>query len=110
MLYRIQLVFAKILWVITITVLLCAFSFGRENENTPACKESKSPSGLHYVICGSGDPIIALHGLGGSLYTWRNLKSSFPNHQLILIDLKGAGDSDKPHDQRYSVKDQSDLI
>ena len=110
MLYRIQLVFAKILWVITITVLLCAFSPGRENENTPDCQESKSPSGLHYEICGSGDPIVALHGLGGSLYTWRNLKGSFPNHRLIMIDLKGAGDSDKPHDKHYSVKDQSDLI
>ena len=108
--HRIQLVFAKIFWVITINVLLCAFSFGREKENTPDCQKFKSPSGLHYEICGSGDPIVALHGLGGSLYTWRNLKGSFPNHKLIMIDLKGAGDSDKPHDKHYSVQDQADLI
>lgn len=110
MLHRIQRPLPKIPWVISITVLLCASGFGREKENTPDCQEFKSPSGLHYMICGSGDPIIALHGLGGSLYTWRNLKGSFPNHRLIMIDLKGAGDSDKPHDKRYSVKDQADLI
>jgi len=110
MLHRIQLSIPKILWVVTIIVSVSASSLGREKENTPDCQKLKSPSGLHYEICGSGDPIVALHGLGGSLYTWRNLKGSFPNHKLIMIDLKGAGDSDKPHDKQYSVKDQSDLI
>ena len=98
------------LWLITIAVSFCASSLGQEKKTTPACKQSTSAAGLHYEICGSGAPIIALHGLGGSLYTWRNLKGSFPNHQLILIDLKGAGDSVKPHDKHYSVQDQADLI
>ena len=110
MAHRIRLSLAIILWATTIIVSVSASSFGREKERAPDCKEIKSPSGLHYVICGSGDPIIALHGLGGSLYTWRKLKDSFPNHKLIMIDLKGAGDSDKPHDKHYSVKDQADLI
>ena len=107
---RIQLVFPKILWLVTITILFCAISLGRGKESMPTCKQFTSRAGLHYEICGSGAPIVALHGLGGSLYTWRNLKGSFPNHQLFLIDLKGAGDSAKPHDKRYSVKDQADLI
>lgn len=110
MLHRIQRPVPRIIWVITIIVSVSASSLGREKENTPDCQEFMSPSGLHYEICGSGDPIVALHGLGGSLYTWRNLKGSFPNHKLFLIDLKGAGDSAKPRDKRYSVKDQADLI
>jgi len=65
---------------------------------------------LHCVSYGSGDPIIALHGLGGTLYSWRNLVNKFPNHQLILFDLKGAGDSPKPHDKHYSIEDQANLI
>src|SRR5437588_940155 len=65
---------------------------------------------LHCVSYGSGDPIIALHGLGGTLYSWRNLVNKFPNHQLILFDLKGAGDSPKPHDKHYAIEDQANLI
>jgi len=98
MMRRIQLVFPKILWLVTIAVLVCASSRGQGKESMPTCKQFTSRAGLHYEICGSGAPIVALHGFGGSLYTWRNLKGSFPNHQLFLIDLKGAGDSAKPHD------------
>jgi pimeloyl-ACP methyl ester carboxylesterase len=65
---------------------------------------------LHCESIGSGDPIIALHGLGGTLYSWHKLRDRFPNHQLILLDLKGAGDSPKPHDKHYSIRDQAALI
>jgi pimeloyl-ACP methyl ester carboxylesterase len=61
-------------------------------------------------VCGSGDPILAIHGLGASIYTWRNLKGRLPNHKLILLDLKGHGESPKPHDQNYSIPDQAELV
>ena len=32
------------------------------------------------------------------------------NNRLILIDLKGAGNSPKPRDSHYSVRDHADLI
>ena len=67
-------------------------------------------TGLHCLSYGSGDPIIALHGLGGTLYSWRNFTTEFPSHQLFLIDLKGAGQSPKPHDKHYSIEDQANLI
>ena len=59
---------------------------------------------------GSGDPILAIHGLGASVYTWRNLKGRLPDHKLILIDLKGHGESPKPHDTNYSIPDQAELV
>jgi pimeloyl-ACP methyl ester carboxylesterase len=64
------------------------------------------------MMYGSGDPIVALHGLGGSIYTWRHFAESkrFKNNKLILIDFKGAGNSPKPHDKKYSIIDQADLI
>src|SRR5947209_1286171 len=30
-----------------------------------------SKSGLHYSIYGTGEPILAIHGLGGDMYSWR---------------------------------------
>src|SRR5687768_13936451 len=67
-------------------------------------------AGLYCELSGSGDPIIALHGLGASLYSWRELVGKIPNRQLILIDFRGAGKSDKPSDNRYSTHEQARLI
>jgi pimeloyl-ACP methyl ester carboxylesterase len=65
---------------------------------------------LYRTSHGEGKPIIALHGLGLNLYSWRNLISPLAGQfQLILVDLKGHGRSPKPKDGRYSIQDQVDL-
>ena len=72
---------------------------------------AEAPLQLHYETYGQGNPIIFLHGLGGSLYTWRHLvKPLAPHYRLILFDLKGAGESPKPYDDKYSMFDQAELI
>ena len=69
------------------------------------------PLELQYETYGQGDPVIFLHGLGGSLYTWRHLVGPLaPHYRLLLFDLKGAGESPKPYDGKYSMFDQADLI
>jgi pimeloyl-ACP methyl ester carboxylesterase len=71
----------------------------------------KEPLQLNYETYGKGNPIIFLHGLGGSLYTWRHLIGPLaPHYRLILFDLKGSGESPKPHDDKYSMFDQAELI
>ena len=56
---------------------------------------------VHYEIEGSGEPLALQHGYSGSIQSWYDngyvdaLKSSY---QLILIDGRGHGASDKPHD------------
>ena len=70
----------------------------------------ESCAGLYCELSGSGDPIIALHGLGASLYSWRELVGKIPNHQLIRIDFRGAGKSPKPRDKHYSIHQQAALI
>ena len=57
--------------------------------------------------------MLAIHGLGASMYSWREFvkeKNTFPGYQIILIDLKGSGNSDKPHTKNYSIKTQRDLV
>ena len=71
----------------------------------------EEPLQLHYEAYGQGNPIIFLHGLGGTLYTWRHLVGPLaPHYRLILFDLKGAGKSPKPFDDKYSMFDQAELI
>ena len=66
---------------------------------------------LHHKIYGTGNPVLCLHGFGASLYSWRNFVTPLSqDYQLILIDLKGAGNSPKPPDSHYSIQDHADLI
>jgi len=60
---------------------------------------------------GRGDPIVLIHGLGASSYTWHKIAPELARtHRVIAIDLKGFGQSDKPLDARYSIQDQARLI
>ena len=70
-----------------------------------------APLDLNYKIYGAGDPVLCIHGFGASLFSWRNFVDPLSqNYQLILIDLKGAGNSPKPPDSHYSTQDHADLI
>ena len=70
-----------------------------------------APIELHHEIYGAGNPVLCIHGFGASLFSWRNFVAPLSqNYQLILIDLKGCGDSPKPPDSHYSTKDHADLI
>ena len=60
---------------------------------------------------GRGKPIVLLHGLGASSYTWQKIAPELAKtNRVIAIDLKGFGQSDKPLDNRYSIFDQAKLV
>jgi pimeloyl-ACP methyl ester carboxylesterase len=66
---------------------------------------------LHHKTYGAGDPVLCIHGFGASLFSWHNFVDPVSrNYQLILIDLKGSGNSPKPPDSHYSTRDHVDLI
>jgi 2-succinyl-6-hydroxy-2,4-cyclohexadiene-1-carboxylate synthase len=53
----------------------------------------------HIQIKGEGKPIICLHGFSENIGTWKSLV--LEGHQLILVDLIGHGESDKPRSGKY---------
>ncbi len=56
---------------------------------------------IYYEIEGSGPPIILVHGFGGDGETWRDwgfVEALKDDYNLITIDVRGHGSSDKPHD------------
>jgi pimeloyl-ACP methyl ester carboxylesterase len=60
---------------------------------------------------GRGKPLIFIHGLGASSYTWHKIAPTLAkSNRVIAIDLKGFGQSDKPLDGRYSIFDQARLV
>ncbi len=69
------------------------------------------PVRLYAEELGSGPPLLLLHGLGGSGYTWRYMVEGLArNHRVIALDLKGFGRSDKPYDQHYAALDQAAYV
>jgi pimeloyl-ACP methyl ester carboxylesterase len=63
---------------------------------------------IHYEVEGAGPPLVMLHGFYGTMLDWYEyeyveaLKDDF---QLILIDQRGHGISDKPHEsEKYTAK------
>lgn len=70
---------------------------------------------IYYEIEGEGPPVVFIHGFAGNSEGIRtqtkwieNLKD---NYKVILIDCRGHGKSDKPHDDSsYGQKMTDDLI
>jgi pimeloyl-ACP methyl ester carboxylesterase len=55
---------------------------------------------IHYEIRGQGTPILVQHGFGGDLESFAEtgfLRELQKNYRLIMVDARGHGQSDKPH-------------
>ncbi len=58
---------------------------------------------FYYEITGEGEPVLLLHGLGSSTIDWENqVPALAANYQVISMDLRGHGKTDKPV-QKYTI-------
>lgn len=58
----------------------------------------------HLLRAGKGDPVILLHGLGASSYSWRYTLPELAKHyEVFAPDLPGFGRTAKPWDFDYSI-------
>lgn len=56
---------------------------------------------IHYEVEGQGPPLILQHGAGGNLESWYErgyVQELAKDYRLILVDARGHGRSDKPHE------------
>jgi pimeloyl-ACP methyl ester carboxylesterase len=56
---------------------------------------------IHYEIEGSGPPLVLQHGFTDSLISWYDsgyVDALKREYTIILVDARGHGQSDKPHD------------
>ncbi len=91
----------------------CApFFASHEREvDTRTVETRQGPIQLAVKESGQGRPVILLHGLGTSGYTWRHIAPGLArSHRVISIDLRGFGASEKPFDENYSIFDQADIV
>ena len=55
---------------------------------------------IHYIVEGRGDPVLLIHGFGANIQTnWSGIIKELSNtFQVIALDNRGHGQSEKPHD------------
>jgi pimeloyl-ACP methyl ester carboxylesterase len=59
---------------------------------------------VHYVIGGTGDPLVLVHGFGQNWYMWNRILPELSKHFTVIApDLPGLGESGKP-DSGYDKK------
>jgi pimeloyl-ACP methyl ester carboxylesterase len=112
MIKRHHLLFTKALLLVIAILSLCALVAGQTANKETARREDANTCGneLHCEVRGSGKPLLFLHGFGANIHTWDKLLPLQRNFKLILVDLKGAGESPKPHDKDYGIQKQADLV
>ncbi len=56
---------------------------------------------IHYHVEGEGQPLVLQHGFTSSIKNWYAngyVEQLAKEYQLIMVDARGHGNSDKPHD------------
>ena len=66
---------------------------------------------LHYLESGIGEPLLLVHGIGQSLYTWRNVFGELSeSYRVIAVDLPGHGYSSRPEHFAYSMDEMANAL
>jgi pimeloyl-ACP methyl ester carboxylesterase len=69
---------------------------------------------IHYVIGGTGEPLVLIHGFGQNWYMWNRLLPELSKHFTVITpDLRGVGESGKPtggYDKKTMATDIHELI
>lgn len=67
---------------------------------------------LHYLVGGSGRPLLLVHGLGSRGEDWANLIPQLiaGGNRVYALDLLGYGDSAQPRDAPYSIPQQAAIV
>lgn len=80
-------------------------------EEQPEQPAQHEVAKFHYMEEGSGEPLLLIHTVGQSLYTWRKV---FPRlaeyYRVIAVDLLGHGYSDRPISFDYTVEEHAESI
>ena len=83
-------------------------------DREPSTPAGDFHAGIHYVVTGSGEPVVLVHGFAQTHVAWLETPlyaDLVQDHKVIAVDLRGHGDSDKPHEpSAYGPHLKADLV
>ncbi|HLK56579.1 MAG TPA: alpha/beta fold hydrolase [Chthonomonadaceae bacterium] len=92
--------FAIMALLMLANLVLCQAS---DAQNMTSANFNSAGVTIHYVVAGSGSPVILVHGLGSSAeINWQipgTFKRLAAHHQVIALDVRGHGRSGKPTEE-----------
>ncbi len=68
---------------------------------------------IRYITAGKGEPVVLIHGWMADATMWGSLDTNpaAKEYQLIAVDLRGHGKSDKPHEvEKYGPEMAEDVV
>ena len=94
---------------------MIGFLLWRILHRTPGQRFDSGGVHLYYTVSGSGEPVILMHGFAvQSDLNWRLpgiTRALAREFQVIALDLRGHGRSDKPHDpMAYGIEMAEDPV
>lgn len=85
-----------------VAIILIALLCGCADAERKSIPTSSAPElETHFVDHGSGEAVVLVHGFSQTHAAWLQTplyEDLIRDHRLIAVDLRGHGDSDKPHD------------
>ena len=66
---------------------------------------------IYYVQAGRGEPVVLIHGLNASTFSFRYIIPELAQHyRVVALDLQGFGYSARPAGADYSLTAQAELV
>lgn len=69
---------------------------------------------IHYVIGGTGEPLLLIHGFGQNWYMWNRILPELSRYFTVIApDMRGVGESGKPaggYDKKTMAADMHELM
>jgi pimeloyl-ACP methyl ester carboxylesterase len=83
-------------------------------NRVPVAGLTAEPIDTYYLVAGSGDPVVLLHGSGPGVSAWANWQHTIPGlakeFRVIAPDTVGYGATSRPDDVIYSLRTWTDHI
>lgn len=83
----------------------------RNPPREPVAEAQHERARIHYIEAGTGEPLILVHTVGQSFYTWRRVFNRLSEHyRVIAPDLLGHGYSDRPLTFGYTIEEHAEAL
>src|SRR6266568_910980 len=98
----------RLFWIVVLTAWLPRAASAQSLDTT----FDSNGVPIRYVMSGTGEPIVLIHGWSASAEMWDPIRAELSNrYRVIAMDCRGHGRSGKPHEPgAYGIEMVNDVV